>query len=313
MWPQIGRGVEYFEQSIALDPAFAPAWAALAIGYFNIANFGLLSPAAVLPKLEAAARQALALDESLSDAHVALAISLALSRRDWPAGTERELGRAVELDPSNAYAHGYLGAHRVAVGRADGIEECEHGLRLDPLNPTMLQTLGWAYYRLGRLELAERTYLGMLELHPHLDLPHPFLAQIYLQQGRHAEAVEACRRSRTMQPEDVMVLGYGAAILALAGEHGEAESWMRSLVSLADRRYVDPYYLAAAAAGLGETDRAFDWLERVCSEASTCFWLLQTDPLFDGLRDDPRFAGVLASLGLPSRNDATGRRQLGGV
>ena len=300
MWPEMGRGVECFERSIALDPSFAPASAALAICYFKMATFGLLSPAAILPRLEAAARQALALDESLSDAHVALAMSLAISRRGWPGDSEREVRRAIELDPSNAYARAYLGGLGVALGREDDIEECEQGLRLDPLNPWMLQTLAWARYRSRLYELAERTYDSMLEMHPHLPLPHPFLAQVYLQQGRGAEAVAACRRSRALLPEDSLVLGYGAAILALAGEPGEAESWLNALIALTDRRYVDPYYLAAGAAGLGQTDRAFAWLERVCSDASTSFFLLKTDPLFDGLRHDPRFPRVLESLGFPA-------------
>jgi TolB-like protein/Tfp pilus assembly protein PilF len=295
IWPDIARAIEHFQHATTIDPTFAPAFAGLALCYWNLAIYALLPPTSIMPPFASAVRTALELDPDSSDARLALAGYKALGPQRDVAGAQEQLHHAIRLDPNSAHAHAYCGGHLIATGRADeGLPLCRQAASLDPLNPWVLHVLGWAYYRIGELDQALDVYRQILELYPHFGLGYPFLGQIWCRLSRFAEAVDACREARARQPADALVLGYGVAILARAGNARESDEWLAALTALAEQQYVDAYYVAVAYAGRDDCERALEQLQQVRDGDSTSYWLARTEPFFDVLRGDRRYSEMLS-------------------
>jgi TolB-like protein len=155
-WNEDGlkKGVEYFNRALEQDPGYAEAWAGLSDAYDLLGDFGISRPQEVLPKAKEAAQRALALDEGLSEAHVSLGGELLHLEWSWLAA-EKELQRAIALDPNNAMAHQWYGYYLISMGRFEGaIQEMKQARDLDPLSPNKSGSLGWALYLAGRYDQA---------------------------------------------------------------------------------------------------------------------------------------------------------------
>jgi serine/threonine-protein kinase len=286
----------YFEQAVARDPTFARAYAGLANTYMLRAVFGNRPPADVVPRALAAAARALALDSTLAEAHTALAHVRYLYYWDW-AGADREFARALALDPGDATArllYGIVLLHRGRLGEARAALEEAHAL--DPLDPS-------ASLSLGRLELSARRgdhgvarLRTALELNPEFSYGHQQLGYAYLAAGRPAEALAAFRRAAALTGvRDSAHLAYA---LAVTGQRGAAERILRDLLASSRRRYLPPFGVAVAYTGLGDTDAAFQWLDRAVAERSPFATAVQTLPALDPLHADPRWGELLHRMGL---------------
>ena len=292
------RGLEHLQAAVDRDPAYAPAYAATALSIVNLALLGHLPPADARARAEGAARRAAELDPGLGEAHTALATVAMMFDWDWKRA-EREFRIGISCNPDATDPHTYFAQFLCAVGRHDeGVAEAEVAQQLDPLGLWTNFVRAWALFRARRHDESIRRLRELLELYPHFALAHLFVAENHLQRGAYADATGACRSALDILPEDQLLLGLTACVVGLSGERELARQLQRRLEVLARSRYVCPGHLAAAHVGLNERDRAFDRWQAMCRDRSALASLVVTDPLYDCVRDDPRFDDMLRRMNL---------------
>lgn len=293
------KSVRYFRQAIELDGGYALAYAALAASYAMLERYGVEPPRGVMPRAREAALKALDLDDGLAEAHAALAIIKFYYDWDW-RGAERSFQLAVERnhdDPTTHHWYGWVLAH---VGHFDeAVAELTTARELDPLSLIIQANLGTVHYFARDYLAAVDQNRKALELDEHFVVAKQWLARALTQLDRHDEAIGLHRETIEQlgdDPESIASLGHA---LAAGGRRDEARELQERLDELAGRRYVPPYWSAILATGLGETDRAFETLERAFEDRFDWMIALQVDPVFDPLRDDPRFEDLVRRVGLP--------------
>jgi TolB-like protein/DNA-binding winged helix-turn-helix (wHTH) protein/Tfp pilus assembly protein PilF len=284
------KALDYLEQAIAKDPAFAQAHGALAEAYAASGYSGVLPRAVVEPRVRSAIRNALALDPDLVEAHTALAGLLAFAELDWAAG-EREYKRAIALDPNYSYARLAYGLYLEAMGRhQEHWEQARRGLEADPFNLWLSTSGADALAHLGRHGEAETRYRRTLDLEPEFREARTALALLYSQMGRHEQAIAEAERTGLK-----LVL---ADVYARAGRTDDARRLLGEFKTLNRERHVAPLAVASVHAALGEDDQAFDYLEGAYRERITALSHLKVDPGLESLRADPRFADLLRRMNL---------------
>jgi len=290
------RAVEYFNEAIAVDPNYALAYAELAFTYRILVGSGSLDPSEFTPKAEAAALKALELDETLADAHFALAF-LKMNAWEWSAA-EFEFKRAIELNPNLARAYiGYSG-YLSRTGRHDeAIEEIRRAKELDPLSTIINGNYGLILYFAGRCDEAIKILQETLEFDPNFSFAHLYLGYNYAAKGMYAQAVAAYRKAFSLGQETPSNKIYLGAAYAGAGERAKAETILSELE--AGESYVSPAELAVLYTALGEREKAFASLEKAFALHDLQLQYLATDAAFKSLRDDARFTDLLRKIGLP--------------
>jgi Tfp pilus assembly protein PilF len=242
--------------------------------------------------------KAIALDESLTEAHLALAV--VLKDYDWNfAEAERAYRRALEQSPGHASGHQWYGQCLACMGRhTEAIDQLRQAQELDSVALIHDAVLGRHGYFFARQYDRAREQLHQTVLtDPGFWVAQSFLGWVYLFQGDVAAGLAAFRRAQELDdnPENLVGLGYGHA---LAGEPGKAKSCIDTLAALAPQRYVAAINIALIFIALGEMDQAFAWLDKACEKH--CQWLseIRVDPAFDPLRADPRFGALLQRMNL---------------
>lgn len=295
--PEAGRkSIQYAEQAVQIDPSYAPAHAALARSYANQSYMGEI----VFARAKSAAQRAIALDEQLAEAHVALALILLGSDWDW-AGAEREARRAVELNPSDADAHNSLSLYLQAVGRVDeGLAEVKRARELDPFSFRINRNVGRGLYLARKYDEALTELRQTREMQTDASAVDVWIVKSCLKRGLADEAVAADLRVRGNRT------GLNAKMLdalrAAYSTNGLQGYWtkLRELVLPLYRSSENygPYLLAEISAYLGDKDEAFRWLEEAYQLRSTWMPWIHVDPSLDPLRSDPRFSALLKRMGL---------------
>jgi urea ABC transporter urea binding protein len=292
----MNQSLACFKQAIARDPKYALAHAGLADTYGYYAG-DWLPYADALPLQKAAARKALELDDDLAEAHLAMGNVFMGQDYDWPAA-DKEFQRAIALKPRLDLAHDAYAQFLAFQGRFDeSLAEQKAALEIDPHSPYLIANLSYLYYLQRRYDRALEQARKALEIDPNYVAAHDYLGAAYLRQGQVAEALGEIRKSR--QLDDVpWYLARLAAAQAVAGNQGEARTLLKELQELSKRRQVTPECYFLVYAGLGDKDRAFEWLQRMVDVRSQYPLRLKVDPTFDSLRADPRFADWLRRLKL---------------
>jgi serine/threonine-protein kinase len=298
---EVEKSIGFFEQAIARDPGYALAHAGLADSYVLVAFYGWRPPKEVLPKMRAAAIRALELDEGLAEAHVALADLQYLFEWDW-SGAERGFRRAIELNPNYPTAHQWYANYLAVLKRpVEACAEIHRAEELDPLNPVIGMDVGLTcYYVAGDYERAIEQYRKVLELHPTFGLTYFYIGLAHVGRNDFAEAfpvLEAVKRLGPGEPDPIALLGYA---FALAGQRGKAEEALEELKALAKHKYVSAIPIAWVYMGLGDKDRAFEWLEKAYEERAGRLVYLKVLRAFDPLRSDPRFEDLVRRLKFPA-------------
>ncbi len=249
------------------------------------------------------ARKALELDEHLSEAHVALAITQFLGDWDWD-GAEQSLRTALELNPSDAWAHAIYALELTYLGRFDdAIAHFESALERDPLNTgSPVETdLGRVYELNGDLDGAMREWRRVLELDPDNRSTHRHMGNSYCQRGEYERGIELLERARTLAPNDSHIAADLAHCYAVSDEQEAALEIVRTLDAYAEQTYISPVNIALIRIGLGQNDVALDWLERAYEVRALRTPSIGIDPRFDPLRAEPRFQELLRRTGLADR------------
>ncbi len=287
------KSLAFFYQALDQEPTYALAWAGLADAYHQLGIWGHAPPTSACPKGKSAALKAIELDDSLGEAHTALAVIL--KDYDWDlAGAEGAFQRALELNPDHALTHQWYGECLACMGRhTEAIAALRHAQDLDPLSININTVLGrHGFFFARQYENAIGQLRRTIETDPTFWIAHCFLAWVYLVQGHFAEALAAFETARQLDdnPETLAGLGYCHAASGLAAK---ANACLDALTALAGHRYVAPVNLALVYIGLGDKDQAFTWLEKACDDHSQWLSEIRVDPAFDPLRSDPRLVKLL--------------------
>jgi len=291
------RAIEYFSEATEKDRNYALAHAGLAESYIVLGGYGLLPPKEAYAKAREAAARALELDDTLGEAHNALAMVKTEHDLDWP-GAEREYRRAIELNPRYATAHYWYGSLLSELGRhEEALAEIKQAQQLDPLSLIINSISGKFLLYAGHDDLAIEQLRKTLEMDPNFPYAHYILGQAYLRKAEFVEAIAEFQRATTLSPNITLYkAGLGHAY-ARAGKSAEARKLLDELKEQSKRRYVSWWDIAAIYAGLGEKDQAFAFLEKAYEQRVVMWW--NGGPLLDPLRSDPRFQDLQRRMGLP--------------
>jgi len=290
------KSIEYFNQAIEKDPNYALAWAGLANGYWEDSDIHI-SPHDAMPKAKQAALKALAIDNTLAEAHGALAIELTAYDWDW-ANAEKEFKRAIELNPDYPTAHAQYGWYLSLMGRSEeAIAELKRATELDPLSTNANGILGLAYGWARRNDEAVAQLQKTLELAPEAWLEMTYLGWVHIGEGKFSEAITVLQRAKQIDANQY-VLGALGESYALSGNRTEAVAVLAQLKEMSKERYVSPHCIAMIYAGLGDKDQAFEWLNKAFEARSEHLTWLKVDARMNPLRSDPRFAEMMRRVGL---------------
>ncbi len=287
------KAVEELNEALRLDPTYALAWAGLADAY-TAASDWLLSPREALPKAKAAAEKALALDDTLAEAHAALGHVFVHQRN--PAA-EHEFQRAGELSPNSVAAMFFYGEYFMGKDADKGVAVLRRVQQLDPLSPIAGSFIASTYLMARRNDEALQEAQQAVELDPNNPFSRELLAMAYGAKDNHAAAITELEKVKSMLPTSQVVGALGREY-ALAGRRAEASKTLTELQQMAKQHYVSPFDVALVYVGLGDKEQAFAYLEKALADQSEWMGWIKADARLDSLRTEPRFADLLRRVGL---------------
>ena len=292
------RAMVHLNQAIELDPKFALAYAGLADAYCSLGVIGDVAPGEVFPKARVAAEKALALDDSLGEAHTVSAYVRFSYDWDWNAA-EAEFRQAIALNPNDATAHQWYGEFLRLMGRQeDAILEGQKALDLDPRSLIINTEAGLPYLYHERYDEALQHFRKALELDPNFALAHHDIGWVLEAQGKYPEAIAEFERA--VQISDVAALwsSLGHAY-GMADRRKDAERVLERLRAIAKHHYVAPSYEATVYLGLGEYDKAMDLYERSYAERNWAMIWFKIGHNLRTLHGNPRYEALLKKMKFP--------------
>jgi TolB-like protein/Tfp pilus assembly protein PilF len=293
------NGIHYFEQAVALDPQYAPAYSGLADSYSLLGNYGVLPAKDVKAKAMTAALKAVEIDPMLAEAHTALGHVRATYCWDWP-GARDEYETAISLNPAYATAHHWYAITYLApLGLLDAaVAEIEKAEELDPVSVSIKRDLAVIYYYSRRYEEAAEHCQGAIELDRNFHGAYWALGLVYEGLSLYAESVAAFQKGLSLAPETPRLLGSLGHAYAAWGKHSEAHEVLDQLKRLSATTYVSPFDFALVHLGLGNLGASIEWLEVAYESRSYELVSSRVDPKFDSIRSDARFSRLLSRHGL---------------
>jgi serine/threonine protein kinase/Flp pilus assembly protein TadD len=293
---EIRQGVTYFQQAIDLDPNYALAYAGIADAYRSLGIGSEVSPADSFAKSKAAAKRAIEIDDTLSDGHATLGMTMFWGDWDW-AGAESEFRRAIELNPNDVNAHLFY-AHLLSnTGRhPEALSEVKLARELDPLFPFAGALEGQFLLQAGKTDEALDRLHKTFELAPNFWMPHLFAAIVFVEKENYPEALAEARKARSLSTASTYSIAIESYALARLGNRAEAEKVLTELLDLSKTRGIPATHIAVAYNGLGETELALDWLEKAFTEHDPKMAFLKIDPKWNNLRSSPRFVELMKRM-----------------
>lgn len=295
------KAISYFEQAIVLDPKYARAYAGLADTYALLGSLpnDTITRREAMPKAREAALTALQLDESLAEAHTSLAFVKMQYEWDW-LGAEKEFKRAIELSPNYPTAHQWHAIWLMAQGKpASALEEAHCAEQADPLSMIIKADTVQLLVYARRYDEAIHQSSRAFEIDPTFLLVHIYLSEAYVGEQNYQAAIAELREAMDLSKGNTWVLSDIARAYALTDQKDESRAILRDLLN--DARGSEDLSLEVAKvyAALGENDQAFIWLEKAYRNRAGALILLNPDPDFLTLHNDPRFADLEKRVGLP--------------
>ncbi|HXJ17721.1 MAG TPA: protein kinase [Candidatus Polarisedimenticolia bacterium] len=295
----IRKGIALCQRAIAIDPGYAAAYARMGFGHSIQLVFGYADPSEVAPRLTAAAKKALELDETLGDAHVALGWSLFYQHWDL-AGAEREARRCLELNPEST--EGFALLNQVLLGQArydEAVAAGERGVEVAPLEYWTSFLLGVTYFHAQQFEKAIERQLKTIDIDRGSPLAHLNLAQSYAALGCRQNCLDECALMLALNRTSPFLVLNAAAAYAILGEVEEAHKLAEEIEKNWKPDGVSAFWLASVHSCLDEKDKAFEWLEKAYQEHTPFLCYLKIMWTHVRLHGDPRFEALLKRVGFP--------------
>jgi Tfp pilus assembly protein PilF len=297
----LNQAVDYFTQAVVRDPQYAEAYAGLADCYNLLREYSLMPPNEAYPRAEAAAKRAIALDDSLSDAHSALGFVDFYWSWDV-AGAQREFVRALTLDPNSVNAHYWYGTYLLHLGRySESLEEIEKAQKLDPHSTSILADKGLVLFHAGQTQQAAELLKQLVAAEPDFLSPHNYLATLHLGQGEYPQYLAERRKAATLLHDQARldIVTAGEKGLVRGGAQGMWSAMLNEQQRLRADGKESAYNLARTHALLGRKQEALGELQSAYQQHETELVSMRIDVAFTSLHDETRFREILAEVGLP--------------
>jgi serine/threonine protein kinase/tetratricopeptide (TPR) repeat protein len=301
-WTEEGfyKAIEYFRQALEKDPSYALAHAGLADSYVLLGWNSYLPAKEAFPKGKAAALAALKLDPDLAEAHAPLAAVLWLHDWQWDEA-QTEFKHSLELCPNYPTANHWYAEYVMTMGRhGEAMARMKKTQDLDPLWLIINVAVGWAFYNARRYDEAVEQLQRTIELDANYPMTYWILGLLLRKTDRYELAIAEGEKAVKLSGGSPLMRAALAHTLGTAGRTTEALQILDDLTQLAKQKYVAPYFFAGIHIGLGENDRAIEYLEKSFEEHSHWLIYLHIDPSMDVLRNDSRFQDLLRRVGLPA-------------
>jgi serine/threonine protein kinase/Tfp pilus assembly protein PilF len=294
------KAIDYFQEAIEKDPAYALAYAGLADTYDLASFLNVFPPGEVMPKAKAAAAKALEIDDGLAEAHVSLGYASFTYDWDWTAAG-RHFRQALAVYPSYVRSHAFYPLYLSSLGRfEEAVAEAKGAVDIDPVSPAVSHVLAVQLYLARQFDQSVQQCHKTLEMDPHYAVAYAMLGQAYASTGSYREALADLDKYLALSrggAAGLALLGYAHARL---GNRNEALRRLEELKALAKLSFVPAFFFALVHAGLEDKDQAFGWLEKACQERFNRLAYLKVEALWDPLRSDPRFTELLQRVGIPA-------------
>ena len=300
-WTEDGfyKAIEYFQQAVEKDPVYALAYTGIADSYVLLGWNSYLPPKDAFPKARVAAMAALRLDPELGEAHSPQAAVLWLYDWQWPEA-QMEFKRSLALNPAHPTASHWYAECLMTMGRhSEAIARMKSSQDLDPLSLIINVAIGWAFYMAGQYEAAIEQLHRTVEMDPNYPVTYWILGLTLRKIGRHELAIAEGEKGVKLSGGSALMRAALAQTLATTDRRKDALQILDDLTTLSKEKYVSPYFFAGIHVGLGEDDRAIEYLEKSYEEHSHWLIYLHIDPSMDRMRSNPRFQDLLRRIGLP--------------
>jgi tetratricopeptide (TPR) repeat protein len=293
--PEVQKGIAYYEQAIAADPAYALPYVEMANAYRSMVLTNDARPTEMMPKAKAAAIKAVELDDTLAEAWTAVANNAFWYDWDWKVA-ETYFRKGLELDHSSAQAHA-LYAHLLSnIGRhEEAVSEIKQARELDPLSLITNAMEGQIKFFAGRDE-AEKVLRATMEMDANFWLAHLFISRVYLKKEMFTETIAAAAKAKEIShgnAEATATMGYA---LAKSGRWDEARRVLKELEDRERTNFVPAYDFAQIHLALGDHRKALDLLEKALEQREALMVFIKVDPKWDDLRSEPRFFKLMKRM-----------------
>ena len=297
------KALQYFQEALSIDPNYALAQAGVADCYdlLGLGIYNGLPPKEAYPKAKAAIDKAFELDGSLAEAYTTRGHMNHSYEWDWQRA-ESDFRRAIELNPKYATAHVFYAVCLNAMGRRDEAnEQFRLGQQLEPLSLAINTWLGMSYYYRREFDPAIEQLHKTMDIDASFANAHLMLGWVYAAKKMFPEALDAFRTGRKMTRDNPVMISAVIYALGRGGERSEATALLDTLITMSNDRFISPYNLAIAYAGIGDKEQFYQWIERAVEEHSfmVSVGVLRSDPVFDFVRSEDRFIALFNRTGLP--------------
>ena len=295
----IKQAIEHFQKSIERDPNFALGYVGLADSYTGLTFYNFAAPHEAMPKAKESATKALALDNTLAEAHASLAHVLMNYDWNW-SEAEKEFRRSIELKPDYPTAHQWYAIHYLtATGRLEeAVQEMKKALELDPASLVMNTFMGATFYYAGRYDEAIDQCRRTIQMDPNFSVAHWHLGLAYEQKQVFDKAIEEFKKAISLSGGSPLMRAALGRVYAESNKKYEANEMLNELNELSKRQYVSAYEVAKIYVALGNSEQAFQLLAKAYAEHSFHLVNLNVCPQLNSVRSNPRFQDLVQRVGL---------------
>ena len=297
--PELRKGIDLFQQAIKLDPSYAAAYSGIADCYTALGYGSFLAPKEAFPKALEAATKALQLDSTLAEPHASLGYYRFYFDWDW-AAAEQEFRAAISLNPNYEIGYDWYGYYLTAMKRYEEAGTIlKKAAELDPLSVPINTDIGFSLFYSGDNDAAIEKLNVSLAMNPNFGLAHLWLGRVYQEKKMFKESIAEYKRGLQITMQWPVAFAALGNVYGLSGDKKEAKNILDTLNLLSAKRFVTSYGVALVYAALNEKDQAFQWLNKAYDERSHWLVWLRSDPRWNNIRSDKRFAALVNNVGLP--------------